>query len=567
MKPQYDAIVIGTGFGGAVAACRLAQAGLSVGVIERGRRYPKRGFSRDLAGGWLWPVDQGLFDVRLLGKALTVQAAGLGGGSLVYSNVHLRAPQFVFESGWPGGYSRAALDPYYDLVAYMLDVAPITSARSGALPPKARSMEQATRQLGRNKDLCFPNLAIDFHEPGQVHRNKFGVEQEGCNYCGECTLGCNVHAKNTLDLNYLALAEQHRADIATLCEVVRIEPLEAGYNVVFRDHGAQGAFGSSRARAVFVCAGAVNSTELLLRCRDEFKTLPRLSRALGSGCSANGDLFALAFGAKEPFEPSNGPIITTALRVDEQADGARSWFVIEEGGYAKELRAIMQLFDLQAAWLGNRTGLRLVAALGRRAFETPRTRWARLLTRLSRNGLKAILASLVAASERLAPAAGADDTAVVLTMGYDHPAGVLKLSPRSYRLRAKWDQTADGHLYRTEQRVNAELAQALGARLRQNYFFERLQYVTTVHALGGCPMAERGEQGVTNPDGEVHGCPGLYVLDGAAIPTSSGVNPSSTIAAVAERNVERAIRKLANLPAWQAPEMAAAPKLKDPLTG
>lgn len=567
MKPQYDAIVIGTGFGGAVAACRLAQAGLNVGIIERGRRYRRQGFPRELAEGWLWPVDRGLFDIRMLGKVIAVQAAGLGGGSLVYSNVHLRAPQFVFENGWPGGYSRAALNPYYDLVAYMLDIAPITSARFNPLPPKARLMEQAARQLGRGENFCFPNLAIDFHEPGQLHRNKFGVEQQGCNFCGECTLGCNIHAKNTLDLNYLALAEQHRADIATLCEVQRIEPLEGGYKVVFRDHGAGGALGSSQARAVFVCAGAVNSTELLLRCRDEFKTLPRLSGALGHACSANGDLSALAFAARERFEPSQGPTITTALGVDEGAGGARSWFVIEEGGYAKELRAFVQLVDRKSSWVDNRPGLRLLGALGRRAFEEPRTRWGRLLTRLSRDGMKAVLALFVATSERLPVGSQANDAAVFLTMGYDHATGVLELSPRSRRLRAKWDVAPDLDLYCTEQRLNAELARILGARLRQNPFFERLHYLTTVHALGGCPMADRVEQGVTNPDGEVHGYAGLYVLDGAAIPSSTGVNPSSTIAAVAERNVERAIRKLTRIPNWRAPEMAVAPRLKDPMTG
>jgi cholesterol oxidase len=564
VKPQYDAIVIGTGFGGAVAACRLAQAGLSVGVIERGQRYPRQGFSRDRGRGWLWPIDRGLFDIRMLGKTIAVQAAGLGGGSLVYSNVHLRAPQFVFENGWPGGYSRRALDRYYDLVAYMLDIAPVTSARSNPMPPKARLMEQAARQLGRGADFRFPNLAVDFGEPGQTHRNKFGVEQEGCNYCGECTLGCNIHAKNTLDLNYLAVAEQHRAEIATLCEVIRIEPLETGYRVVFRDHGADRAIGSSQARAVFVCAGAVNSTELMLRCRDEFETLPRLSGTLGHGCSANGDIFALAFATKEPFEPSQGPIIATALRVDEGAGAKRSWFVIEDGGYGKDLRALGQLADRKAWWLRNRTGLRITAALCRRTFEEPRTLSARLVTQLSREVMRGAVAVMVASSRRIKPGAEADDTAVFLTMGYDHPTGVLDLSPRSRRLRARWDVAPDLHLYEVERRVNAELARAMGGRLMPSPFFEQLHYVTTVHSLGGCPMADQAEQGVVNPEGEVHGYPGLYVLDGAAIPASTGVNPSSTIAAVAERNVERAIRKLASLPAWQAPEMAAAPRIQDP---
>src|SRR5216683_6111463 len=109
---------IGSGFGGAVAACRLAQAGLSVTVFERGRRYDTNPFPRnwnDLTDGWLWKVRQGLFDLKHFSQMMVVQAAGLGGGSLIYANVHLRAPQAVFDHGWPAGYSRAALDPYYDL--------------------------------------------------------------------------------------------------------------------------------------------------------------------------------------------------------------------------------------------------------------------------------------------------------------------------------------------------------------------------------------------------------------------------------------------------------------------
>src|SRR5215472_13695795 len=178
--PSYDAIVIGTGFGGAVAACRLAQAGLSVAVLERGRRYDINPFPRNWNNpfdGWLWSSGQGLFDVKLCQEMTVVQAAGLGGGSLIYANVHLRAPDAVFDHGWPRGYSRAALDPYYDLVAYMLDINPITRIN---LPTKSRLMEVAARSLGRSNQFCFPNIAVDFGAPGLEHPNKFGMTQRGC---------------------------------------------------------------------------------------------------------------------------------------------------------------------------------------------------------------------------------------------------------------------------------------------------------------------------------------------------------------------------------------------------
>jgi cholesterol oxidase len=151
MQAQYDAIVIGTGFGGAVSACRLSQAGLKVGVLERGRRYPLGGFPRhwnDPLDGWLWSTKQGLFDVRPFEQMMVVQSAGYGGGSLICANVHLRAIPSVFASGWPANYSREVLDPYYDLVAYMLDIAPITTSPLG-VPPKATLMQQAATALGR----------------------------------------------------------------------------------------------------------------------------------------------------------------------------------------------------------------------------------------------------------------------------------------------------------------------------------------------------------------------------------------------------------------------------------
>ena len=119
-KPRYDAVVVGTGFGGAVAACRLAQAGIDVAVLERGRRYPPGDFPRHVAGrdGLLWERGAGLYDIRPLNDMLVVQAAGYGGGSLVYANVQMRPPSDLFDEGWPAGYSRRALDPYYDLVAH-----------------------------------------------------------------------------------------------------------------------------------------------------------------------------------------------------------------------------------------------------------------------------------------------------------------------------------------------------------------------------------------------------------------------------------------------------------------
>src|SRR5688572_19181200 len=141
MRDRYDALVIGSGFGGAVAACRLAQAGRRVGILERGRRYTLGSFPRDWSNplnGWLYQHDQGLFDVRPINEMTIVQGAAYGGGSHIYANVHLRMPSDGFAHGWPRGYDRASLDPYYDLAAWMLDLNTVSDDQPFGVPPKTQ---------------------------------------------------------------------------------------------------------------------------------------------------------------------------------------------------------------------------------------------------------------------------------------------------------------------------------------------------------------------------------------------------------------------------------------------
>jgi cholesterol oxidase len=541
MKANYDAVVIGTGFGGAVAACRLAQAGLKVGIIERGRRYPKGSFPRnwnDPAKGWLWTHDQGLFDLKPINEMTIIQGAGYGGGSLIYANVHLRAPADLFAAGWPRGYSRAALDPYYDLVAYMLDIKPITASTHLGIPPKTAAMKAVADKLGRAAQFCYPNIAVDFGAPHQTHQNKFKIDQEGCNYCGECDIGCNYLAKNTLDLNYLAVAEQHGADAAVQCEVVKIGQSGNGYKVTFKDYRAGGGEAFTEAPHVFVCAGAVNSTELLLRSRDQYKTLPKLSAQLGNGYSGNGDFLAFAFDTAQALQPSNGPTITTGIVYDRGQDANRVWFIFEEGGYPKEIAGLLQLLNPSTGWLGS------IAVMTKSELERA-IPWAAKIDQ---------------------PGADGSHSAVFLAMGRDKANGRIRLVPLSDALSVEWDLPSNQPLYDAETGLSYDIAAALGGKAAFNPFWQRLHLPASVHNLGGCPMAADAAHGVTDANGEVFGYRGLYVLDGGILPAATGVNPSHTIAAVAERNVETAIRRIKGNTAWRAPEAARAQPVIDPLT-
>ena len=537
IRPNYDAVVVGTGFGGAVAACRLAQAGLSVAVLERGRRYDHNPFPRNWNNpydGWLWSSDQGLFDVKLCQEMTVVQAAGLGGGSLIYANVQMRAPAAVFEQGWPRGYNRAALDPYYDLVAYMLDINPISKS---SLPTKSRVMEAAAGALGRSEQFCFANIAVDFGPPGSEHQNKFGVTQRGCVSCGECCIGCNFHAKNTLDLNYLAIAGSRGANIASLCEVSRIEPVAAGYKVTFKDHASEGQEAEITARYCFVCAGAVNSTELLLRCRDVHGTLDKLSPRLGDDYSGNGDFLAFTFNTSEPFNPSQGPTITTGVVYDRVDDGFKNWFIFEEGGYPREIHALIQLLN-------------------------PHFGLFRTLGIVTKDAL--LNAYRAAGGQQGATNSATDNTAVFLMMGRDLANGEIRLHPRTTELQIKWDVPSNMALYEAQRRLTIDFSKAMGGDAAMNPLWRWFRVPVTVHSLGGCLMADTKEAGVTDPNGEIYGYPGLFVLDGAILPSATGVNPAHTIAAVAERNIEVAIRRFTGNQNWRAPEAVYARPIIDP---
>lgn len=554
-KDSYDAVVVGTGFGGAVAACRLAQAGVDVAVLERGRRFPPGSFPRQRYAldreRWLQWVHGGPYDVRPLHAMLVVQAAGYGGGSLVYANVQMRPPPAAFDRGWPAGYSRAALDPYYDLVAHMLDARPVPhdgacrDPATGAELVKLRMMEGAAARLGRRAQTFRPNLAVRFEGAGAPPvPNRFGAPQSGCVHCGECDLGCNAGAKNTLDLNYLALAERHGADVATRAEVTWLAPNVDGdgYQLRVRDHAAGRAERTLEAREVFLCLGAVNTTELLLRCRDQYRTLPRLSPALGHGYSGNGDFLAFALGTEPAGAASQGPTITTACvydgipegAPDGEAGGRRLRFVLEDGGFPRQLARLVP-------WLHP---IRLARQAGGDA-------WRHL-----RHGGRGAPARAAAS---LLQAAG-DSTAVFLAMGADLANGRIELARPGHRLRVRWDARPNRALYDAEAEACREFAEAMGGEVALAPNWRLFGQPASVHNLGGCRMADAPDGGVVDADGRVFGYPGLFVLDGGVLPAAVGVNPSQTIAAVAERGIERAIRRRPGLERWQAPEAADAPR-------
>jgi cholesterol oxidase len=515
MAERYDVVVIGSGFGGGITACRLAEAGHRVCVLERGRRFAGEDFidDPDEAAKLLWHESVnpgGMFDVRLLRDVSVICAAGVGGGSLVYANVQLRAPAEVFQDGWPAAITRAGLDPWYDMTEAALD--PVTTPDDPELP-KLRAFDAVGARAGRTAERL--PIAVHF---GEEREHPFsGVRQGGCENLGRCDIGCPVRAKNTVDITYLARAEQLGAEVRPLHLVTKIEP---GWKVTFKRLGGGGE-GTLEAERVVLAAGTLGSTRLLLQNR---KALPGLSPALGTRFSGNGDALAVAFdpGAPDVQGARNGygPVMTSRLD-----------YIAERG--------------LMAADGGLPVGFDALLDVAR-DVDVIRG-WRRWLLRL-RNWLVHLGwgdRSLKPRELRLRERRSEQDALIYLLIGRDAADGRMRLSPLFRKFEIRWSKAGSAQLFADLETTARELAEAADATPFYALEGGPLSTFTTVHPLGGCPMADDPADGVVDDLGRVHGQPGLYVLDGSIVPTSLGVNPSKTIAALAERGAAALVEELA----------------------
>ena len=515
MERTYDAIVVGSGFGGGVTACRLAEAGWRVCVLERGRRFGRGDFPDrpEQAPFAFWHPKLnpgGMFDLRLMKDVSVLTAAGVGGGSLVYANVQLRAPADVFDERWPAGLDRAALDPYYDRTEAALQPRTVPDD-----PPLAKvaAFARAGGYLGK-QPARLP-LAIHF---GEDREHPFsGVPQQGCTNLGLCDAGCPRGAKNTIDITYIARAEAHGAEVFPLHEVTRIDPppTQGGaWRVGFSDlqYRTQG---SVEAPVLVLAAGTLGSSRLLLKNRSR---LPKLSPALGSRFSGNGDALGAAFDPQAAgvggAHTEIGPSMTSALDFTSEHR-----FLLADGGLPASFGGLLEIVRGYNALRG----------------------WARGLLHLKNLAARLGLTDQPLTHRTMRPHVSKPigDSLVFLMIGRDAADGQMRLTPLLRRFDIRWSKAASAELFAAMERVTNELAQAAQATPFFALDGGPLGTFLTVHPLGGCPMADDPAHGVVDDGGRVHGYGGLYVLDGAIVPTALGVNPSKTIAALAERGVER----------------------------
>ena len=398
MSAAFDVIVVGSGFGGSVVACRLAQRGVRVLVLERGRWWHPADYPRSARDPWIWDQRQperysGWIDLRWFGRMAVAQGAGVGGGSLIYANVVVDANPSAFASGWPAEITFDELRPYYERVARMLGAQPLPE---GQLTARFRLTREAAERAGFGARFRALPLAVTFdpawhyelQDPfsgkhSKVWVNEHGQTQGTCVHCGNCDIGCQVRAKNTLDLNYLAAAQSKGAEVRPLHLVRSIAPVTGGYRVFFdRLERGRRIAGSETAGAVVLAAGSLGSTELLLRCRDQYRTLPEISPFLGCNWSSNGDFLTPAVYENRAVSPTQGPTITCAVDfLDGEVGDAR--FFIEDGGIPN----VLQNFAQPEGPRGRRTTILRAAANLRRpdARDSARTHQSRVGWRHARN--------------------------------------------------------------------------------------------------------------------------------------------------------------------------------------
>lgn len=510
----YDAIVVGSGFGGAIAACRLAEAGRRVVVLERGRRFEAEDFPatpQDAPGAFWHPRlnPDGLFDLRLMKDLSVLTAAGVGGGSLVYANVQLRAPAEVFERGWPEAIDRASLDPYYDRTEEALLPMEVPWEL-----PKMTAFAAAGRRVGKEAERL--PLAVNFE--GDREHPFSGVGQKLCENLGRCDIGCPIHAKNTVDITYVKRAEDHGAEVRVHHEAVRLDPPRqpgGRWRVGFR-HLSGGDDGALEAPVVVLAAGCLGSSRLLLKNR---RRLAGISPALGSRFSGNGDALGAAFDPRERDVGSPrtdyGPSMTSVLDYTEEHG-----FLLADGGLPSNFGGLLELVRMVDSIHG----------------------WRRVLLHLKRLAAQLGLTDQSITRRHLRPQPPRrpiDDSLVFLMIGRDAADGRMRLTPLFRCFDIRWSTRASAGLFAAMREATRELADGVHAEPFFALDTWPLSAYVTVHPLGGCPMADDRARGVVDDAGKVHGFDGLYVLDGSIIPTALGVNPSKTIAALAERGVER----------------------------
>jgi cholesterol oxidase len=515
----WDWLIVGSGFGGSVSALRLAEKGYSVLVLEKGRRWASQEFPKTNWNlrRWLWIPAlgcRGFFQMTFFRHLTALTGVGVGGGSLVYANTlptpgdgFFDAPSWGHLADW-----QAELEPHYQTARGMLGATDYPH-----LTAPDRVLKSMAEQRGRGEHFHSTPVAVYFGEPNvKVPDPYFGGEgpdRAGCTNCGGCMTGCRFGAKNTLDTNYLWLAEGKGAEVRPDTKVTWIRPHKDGaepYEVTAEER--VGAFRKEtrtfRAKNVILAGGVLGTVELLLRLKKHPDGLPGVSARAGDRVRTNSEVLIGITTQRRDLDMSEGVSITSIFHTDDQS-------FVEPTRFASGSGFFRTLATPHAS--GRNLFLRFSSVVHRvlndpignlRAFLVPD--WARrtcvLLYMRTHEGYIRLtsrrrLASLFGSGLRSARGQGPAPTAAI---------------PEATELADEFADQVDG---------------VVGSILTETLF----GIPTTAHLLGGACMGQTIQEGVIDHRHRVFGFDGLYVIDGSSMSANPGVNPSLTITALAER--------------------------------
>ncbi|SER79155.1 GMC family oxidoreductase [Actinokineospora terrae] len=513
--PDYDVVVVGSGFGGSVAALRLTEKGYRVAVVEAGRRFADDEFAKTSwdVRNYLWAPQLGCYGIQrihLLKDVLVLAGAGVGGGSLVYANTLYRPlkpfyqdRQWAHITDW-----EAELAPHYDQATRMLGV-----VTNPTVTPSDEVMQKVAADMGVADSYHPTPVGVYFGSPGKTVEDPFfggeGPTRVGCTECGSCMTGCRVGAKNTLVKNYLYLAEKNGAQVIPLTTVTAVRPgRDGGFELELRKTGRRSReFRTTITAGQVVLAAGTWGTQNLLHSMRDSGALPRLSPRLGELTRTNSE--SIVGAGRTTVDPrhdySRGVAITSSFHPDENTH-------IEPVRYGKGSNAMSLLQTL--------------ATDG--SLPVPRYRQA----------LRFALRHPIQTARLLQGYRWSERTVILLVMQSLDNSITTYTRPGLFGRRKYTSRQGHGEpnpsFIPAGYEANQLTAKHIGG-MPGGTWGDLANIPLTAHFIGGCPIGTTPEDGVLDPYHRVHNYPGLSVVDGSAITANLGVNPSLTITAQAER--------------------------------
>ncbi len=523
MSTHYDWVIIGSGFGGSVSALRLTQKGYRVLVIEKGRRFSKEEFPKtnwDLKN-WMWLPAMGLrgiFQMSFLDHVTVLHGVGVGGGSLVYANTLPTPTDHFFEAeSWAELADwKKELAAHYQTAKKMLGAAVNPVETEGD-----RVLAEIASDIGRAEHHHPTEVAVFFGKPGEKVSDPYfdgkGPDRVGCDFCGACMTGCRKGSKNTLDLNYLYLAEKSGCVIESELEVTkvsesdRLEPGK-GYTIECEGSFSKQAHNFTADQVVFA-GGVMGTLPLLLKLKEDKDALPRLSEALGTMVRTNSEALIAVVAPKSNTNFTKGVAITSILHTDEHSHVEPVRYG-EGSGFFRTMTMPHVPFPTLAG--------RAMATL--RDFTGSPLKWARIYSMRNPSRKTQILLYMRTLEGTLS-----------LKLGRSALRGfrrglVSSLDDPSKAPAAFIGEATD---------IAKRFAKKVGGSPISMVTETLMGTPTTAHILGGCTMGKDERDGVIDKDHKVFGYDGLYVIDGSAMSANPGVNPSLTITAMAERAMSK----------------------------